>query len=108
MQALADAGDIAKLKTQAEQQTATINLVASEAAKAQTVSATAAEQVAEAQKNLTSLDTAIKAAQDTLDNLRQEEDFVMTVVAALGDDRPSFDKLTHLIRGDEQRYHITS
>jgi hypothetical protein len=92
-QALADAGDIAKLKTQAEQQTATINLVASEATKAKQLSETVAGQVTEAEKKLTALDAATKAAQATLNNMRQEEDFMMTVLAAQGNDRKSFDKL---------------
>ena len=88
-QALADAGDIAKLKTQAEQQTATINLVASEATKAKQLSETVAGQVTEAEKKLTALDAATKAAQATLNNMRQEEDFMMTVLAAQGNgDRP--------------------
>lgn len=95
-QVLADAGDVAKLKAQAQTQTATINLVASEAVKAKNLSATIAEQVTEAEQKLAALDTVTKAAQATLDNVRQEEDFMMTVIAAQGDDRQSFDKLKTL------------
>jgi len=45
--------------------------------------------VTEAEKKLTALDAATKAAQATLNNMRQEEDFMMTVLAAQGNgDRP--------------------
>lgn len=93
VQALADAGDVAKLKAQAQNQTATINLVASEATKAKELSATVAGQVAEAENKLKALDASTKAAQVALDNVRQEEDFMITVIAAQGDDWNSFDKL---------------
>ena len=54
--ALADAGDIAKLKTQAEQQTATINLVASEATKAKEGAVEANKRAAEAALKLVQAD----------------------------------------------------
>jgi hypothetical protein len=52
-------------------QTATIDLVASEATKAKALSETVAGQVAEGQKKLAALDAVTKAAQATLDNVRQ-------------------------------------
>jgi len=94
VKALADAGDIAMLKTQAQTQTATINLVADQATKAKALSETVAKQVTESQNKLAALDTALTAAQTTLTKAQQAEDFMMTVLAAQGgDDRESFDKL---------------
>lgn len=107
-QALADVGDIAKLKTQAEQQTSTINLVADEVTKVKTLSETVSSQLTEAKKRLSSLDATTKAAQATLDNMRQEEDFLMTVAAALGDDRKSFDKLKTLAGDKANRFAETA
>jgi hypothetical protein len=102
--AQADAGDIAGLKTQAEQQTATINLVASDAAKAQAVSANAAAQLTEAQKKLTSLNAAATAVQATLDKVKQDEDFMMTVLAAESDSRESFDNLKKIADDKSNRF----
>lgn len=92
-QALVDAGDIAALKTQAQTQTATINLVADEATKAKALSEAVAKQVTEAQDKLTALNAALSTAQSALDKTKQDEDFTMTVLAAQNDDRKSYDKL---------------
>jgi hypothetical protein len=93
-QALVDASDIAALKTQAQTQTATINLVADEATKAKALSETVAEHVAEAQAKLTALNTALMEANSNLIRAKQEEEFTMTVLSAqAGDDRTSFDNL---------------
>ena len=107
-QALADAGDVAKLKTQAENQTATINLVANEATKAKELSETVAKQVTEAENKLTDLDVATKSAQAALNNVREVEDFTMTVLAAQGDDRRSFDKLKSMAGDKNNRFAATA
>ena len=104
-QALADAGDISALKTQAQTQTATINLVADQATKANTLSETVAGQINEAKAKLAALNTALLDAKDNLEKMKQEEDFTMTVLAAQdGDDRNSFDKLKAIASDDKNTF----
>ncbi|NHO33435.1 hypothetical protein [Acetobacter fallax] len=99
-QAVADAGDVSKLRTQAQVQTATINLVASEATKAKELSETVVKQVMEAEKKLIALDAATNSAQVLLKSIKEDEDFTMAVIGAQNNDREMFDQLKK-IAGDK-------
>jgi septal ring factor EnvC (AmiA/AmiB activator) len=99
-QATANADTIAKLKERVENQSATVDLVASQAAKAQQLSETAATQTKQVDERLNKINAVITDATATLEKLKEEEEFVGLVVAAQSDDRTSYDRLKKM--ADEQ------
>jgi hypothetical protein len=92
-QATADAETIAKLRERVENQSATVDLVATEVAKAKEVSELAANQTKQTQQKLDQLNEAIGTATVALESIQNGEKFVMLVIAAQGDDRNSYDEL---------------
>ena len=92
-QAGADAATIGKLKTRVEDQSATVDLVASQASAARALAQQAEGQTKLAQQRLEALNKAIGEANAALAQLRPEADFTQLVVAAQNDDREAFDKL---------------
>jgi hypothetical protein len=99
-QATADAETIGKLKERVENQSATVDLVAGQAAKAQQLSETAVAQTKQVDDRLDKINAVITDATATLEKLKQEEEFVGLVVAAQSDDRGSYDRLRKI--ADEQ------
>jgi hypothetical protein len=103
-QALADAQDVATLKTRVESQSATVDLVAAQATKATELGETASAQIKQAEQRLSLLNNSISEARTTLDSLEQEEEFMFVVLAAQNDDRASFDKLWEFSRRQDYRF----
>src|SRR5205823_1006244 len=102
--ATADAQTISQLKERVENQSATVDLVATQAAKAKDLSETATTQVSEAQHKLEALDKTFHAASETLANLKEEEEFRGLVIAAQNDDRASYDKLAKIAVDKSSRF----
>jgi hypothetical protein len=103
-QAMTDAAQVADLRQRVENQSATVDLVASQATKANTLSGTVASQVKEAEQKLKVLNKTIEDAKSTVDNLRQEGDFTLIVLKAENDDRKSFDELWKLSQDPSYRF----
>jgi hypothetical protein len=95
-QATADAKTIADLKTRVENQSATVDLVATQAASAKALSEQVVEQNKLAAQKLDTLDKAIKQADAALSDIKSAAEFIQTVVAAQNDDRNAFDRLEKL------------
>lgn len=95
-QAIADAATIGKLKERVENQSATVDLVATQASAAKALAQQAEEQTKRAGRRLEALDKAIGEANAALAQLRSEADFTQLVVSAQNDDRGAFDKLEQL------------
>jgi hypothetical protein len=81
-QAIADAATVGKLKERAENQSATVNLVATQASAAKLLAQQAEEQAKRAGQRLEALDKAIGEANAALAQLRPEADFTQLVVSA--------------------------
>lgn len=95
-QAIADAATVGKLKERVENQSATVDLVATQASAAKLLAQQAEEQTKRAGQRLEALDKAIGEANAALAQLRPEADFTQLVVSAQNDDREAFDKLEQL------------
>jgi len=102
--ATADAQAISQLKERVENQSATVDLVATQAAKAKDLSETATTQVAEAQQKLDALNKVTSEATATLKTLKEEEEFRGLVIAAQNDDRASYDRLAKISANKESRF----
>ncbi len=74
-QAITDAKTVADLKSRVENQSATVDLIASQAAKANELSQRVATQIDQAEADLKSLNKSIKEADDGLVRLEQEDEF---------------------------------
>jgi hypothetical protein len=103
-QAIADADDVASLKARVENQSATVDLVASQATKAKDLSETVAAQTKEAADSLKTLNAAITDAKVSLDDLKQQEGFTTLVMEAQSDERQSYDKLRTLAEDQNYRF----
>lgn len=99
-----DAEAVANLRTQVENQSATVHLVASEATKAKELSEAAANQTKRAEDRLTELNKVISEATDTLRMMKDESEFLALTVAAQNDDRPSFDRLMKIANDPQNRF----
>ncbi|MCQ4189918.1 methyl-accepting chemotaxis domain-containing protein [Methylocystis suflitae] len=97
-QATADANTIAKIKERIENQSATVDAIASQAAKATELSRTFAEQIRLGEQKLRDVDLALHEAREALAKTKEESDFMRIVVAAQNDDRHAFDKLDAIAR----------
>lgn len=89
-----DARAISQLRERVENQSATVDLVATQAEKAKQMSQDATNQVNKVQQKIDSLNNIIGEAEKTLKSLKEEEDFRGIVMAAQNDDRASYDKLS--------------
>jgi hypothetical protein len=103
-QALDEAGTITKLRERVEAQSATVDLVASQATKAKDLSEAASEQTKEAAGKLKEIDKTLADAAATLKTLREEEGFRGMVIAAQNDDRASYDRLRKIAEDKGNRF----
>jgi hypothetical protein len=103
-QATADAKTINSLKKRGENQSATVDLVATQAAKAQKLSETADTQTKKAEQKLDPLARALDNANATLAKLKDEEGFVGIVIAAQNGDRHSYDQLHQMAGSRSNRF----
>jgi len=95
-QATADAKTIADIKQQVENQRATIDLVATEAQKAEDLSTEASNKVAVAEQKIKYLDDAIQKAKDSLKELDAATEFSLIVSKAQNDERAAFWQLVQI------------
>lgn len=95
-QAVVDATTVSNLKSRVENQSATVDLVATQASAAKALALQAEKQTKQATQKLEGLDKAISEANATLAQLRSEADFTQLVVSAQNDDRGAFYKLEQL------------
>jgi hypothetical protein len=107
-QAITDAAQVADLRTRVEHQSATVDLVASQAAKAATLSESVASQIKEAEQKLGILNAAIEEAKTAVEALKQEGDFTLIVLKAENDDRRSLDQLWVLAQDPNYRFKDTA
>lgn len=103
-QALADAQTVAALKQRVENQSATVDLVAKQAALAKGLAEEVQEQSNKAAAELQNLDKATTLARELLTETRALLDFTETVVAAQSDDRAAFDKLQKIAEDKSSRF----
>lgn len=92
-QAIADANAIADLKNRVEAQSATVDLIAKEAADAKQLVTDLSEKNSKAEKNLLELDESIIAGNVAVKELQLYTKFNTTVLAAQNDNRPAYDQL---------------
>jgi len=92
-QATEDVNEIAELKKRVEAQSATIDLVAEKATKAQDLSEEIASKNEIAAKKLDQINSTLELAKNNLIELQSITDFIITVIAAQNDDRLAFDRL---------------
>ncbi|MFT9063310.1 MAG: hypothetical protein ABF430_05845 [Acetobacter persici] len=102
--ATADAQAISQLKERVENQSATVDLVATQAAKAKDISQAATTQVTKAQQEIEMLNKVTSEAAVTLKSLKEEEEFRGLVIAAENDDRASYDRLAKISLDKESRF----
>jgi hypothetical protein len=95
-QAVIDAETIRKLTERVENQSATVDLVAKQAATAKALSEEVEKQIKQAAEKLRTLDLSTNDAQKLLGETRSVLEFTELVVAAQNDDRKSFDKLLQI------------
>jgi len=95
-----DAETIASLKSRVENQSATVDLVATEASRAKALSEEASEQTKHAEANLNLLVDKIREAERILSDTKTVTEFITTIVSAQNDDREALDKLK-AIAGDK-------
>ena len=105
-EAQTDAKIISDIKDQVQAQRATIDLVATDAARARVLSEDAERTSRAASVLLHELNAGVKEAQKALLKLQTTRAFTMTVLAAMGDDRGAFDRLQRLSR--DPHYHYAS
>lgn len=102
--ATADAQAISQLKERVEDQSATVDLVATQAAKAKEMSQVATTQVTKVQQQIDALNKVISEAAVTLGSLKEEEEFRGLVIAAQNDDRASYDRLANIAVDKKGRF----
>jgi hypothetical protein len=103
-QAITDAKAVSDLKARVENQSATVDLVASQAAKAKEMSELVVAQTKESAQKLETLNAAITQADDALRALKEEEDFQALILVAQNDDRASFDNLRKIAGEKDNRF----
>ncbi|MBB4568261.1 hypothetical protein [Rhizobium leucaenae] len=103
-QASADASVIQALKTQVENQTATVDAVTAQAKNAASLSERAASQVSITDQKLADLNATLTAAKVTLENLQKDADFAKTIEEAQNDNRVAFDKLSSIANDQNSPY----
>lgn len=92
-QASADADSISDLKTRVESQSATVDLVAQEAADAKELVNDLSEKNTKAEEKLSQLDNAISDGILAVEELQLYTQFNTTVISAQSDNRPAYDQL---------------
>jgi len=92
-EAAADAKSIAAIKEQVENQRATIDIVATEAQKAENLSEEASNKVALAEQKLASLNLVLAETSVALTNLNNATEFILLVTKAEAGDRAAYFKL---------------
>jgi len=92
-QASADANAISELKDRVEAQSATVDLIAKEAADAKQLVKDLSEKNSEAEEKLSQLDKSIKHGNLAVKELQLYTQFNSTVLAAQNDDRRAYDQL---------------
>lgn len=97
-QATADAKAISDLKIRMENQSATVDLVAKQAATAKTLAEQLEEQSKKAAAELLVLDQATSEAKAALSQIKSLLEFTETIVAAQNDDRSAFDRLDSIAK----------
>lgn len=102
--ATADAKAISQLRERVEDQSATVDLVSTQAEKAKQMSQDATNQVTKLEQKIDSLNNIIGEAEKTLNFLKEEEDFRGIVMAAQNDDRVSYDKLGKILADKNNRF----
>jgi hypothetical protein len=103
-QALTDAKAVADIREQVENQRATVDLVATESAKAKELSERAEKQVNESAVQLADLKGSVSQAQSLLDVQRREAEFTSLITRAQNDDRASFDALRGIAQDPSNRF----
>ncbi|RFP02038.1 hypothetical protein BGC31_11875 [Komagataeibacter xylinus] len=104
--ATTDAQAISQLKERVEAQSATVDLVATQAAKAKDMSQAATTQITKVQQKIDDLNKMISEASVTLSSLKEEEEFRALVIAAQNDNRASYDKLAKIAMDKENRFSM--
>jgi hypothetical protein len=92
-QATTDANEVAKLKTRVERQSATVDLVAKEAADAKQLVDDLSEKNSKAEEKLSQLDISINEGKIAVKELQLYTQFNTTVLAAQNNNRPAYDQL---------------
>ena len=92
-QAEIDAKTVSELKDRVEAQSATVDLVAQNAAEARKITVEVAERNKEMEKKVIELSKLISKASDKLQELENITEFSKVAIAAQNDDRYAFDKL---------------
>ncbi len=92
-QASADANAISDLKARVEAQSATVNLVAKEAADAKQLVNDLSVKNSKAEEKLSQLDSSISDGNLAVKELRLYTQFNTTVLSAQNDSRPAYDQL---------------
>ncbi len=92
-QASVDAQQILDLRKRVETQSATVDLVAKEAADATKLTKDLKEKATEADFKLEKIDNTLKEASEKLKSINEFSEFHTTVLAAQSDSRPAFDQL---------------
>ena len=92
-QATADANVVAELKTRVESQSATVDLVAKEAADAKQLVNALSEKNSKAEEKLSELDKSINHGNLAVKELQLYTQFHSTVLAAQNDNRQAYDRL---------------
>lgn len=92
-QASVDAEAIAEVRRRIEAQSATVDLVAQQATKAQRLGEELSEKSRSAERKLGEVDQALALARRKVDELQGITTFTRTVLAAQNDDRRAFDQL---------------
>lgn len=100
-----DADSVSNLMTRVENQSATVDAVASLANNAKTLAESVSNKNVQAQEKLKTLDAAILKANNVLTNLESMTDFTITVIFAQNDDRRAFDKLSLLAYDQSNPLH---
>ncbi len=95
-QVVADAKTVGDLKQRVENQSATVDLVAKQAAMAKALSEQVEEQNKRASEKLASLDKSASEARNVLNETKSLLEFTELIVAAQSDDRAAFDKLRRI------------
>jgi hypothetical protein len=92
-QAVIDAKQITEMRQRIEAQSATVDLVAKEAAETKKLSEDLSQKNQLAEQKLTEVDQTLKKASESLSELQRTSEFTNTVILAQNDDRKAFDQL---------------
>lgn len=105
-QATIDAKEITKIKGRIEAQSATVDLVAKQAAESKVLYEDLAQKNKEAGTKLNNIEEVLAGATKTSRDLQLLTGFTMTVIAAQNDDRKSFDQLN--VWAKDKNYPLSS